>query len=485
MTATGTGPRGRGTGVLARLGLPLGRALVGRRLNAALGELRAAMRMDPASLAARQDARLRALVAHAFDRVPFWREVARDRGLRASDIRGSADLHLLPVVDKELFRSRPLEDFLAVGVPAWRHLPYATSGSTGDPFRFVLDRRAMPLVFASHLFYDSWYGLDPLARSIRIMGPPARDPAPRGAPLPVRLRSALTAGLQRRYERLTQRRLATFEARPERVRAAIEAFRPAYLLGYTGTLAAIADEFLRTGYRPSRPLDAVVTIAETLTPERRAVLERCFGAPIANRYGQREFKYWCAQSLPGDPMRFCCNTELVVFETLRADGSAAAPGEVGRVVLTNLHNEVMPFLRYDTGDLGALGASSWPDGPGFPMMNRLDGRTQEVLSTPSGRTIDATTLGHHLFVLRGHVDAVRQYQLVQEGPDAVVLRVVPVAGCGEALRDRLATDLGELLGEGLAIRIEVTDAIPLEKSGKRPILKLHHPGPAHVDSART
>lgn len=460
------------SGPLAQVGLGVGRALLGGRFRGLLEELQHAQQLSPDALRARQDVRVAAAVRHALQNVPFWRDVARDRQLGPDAVRGVDDLRLLPVIDKEVFRSRRLEDFLAQDVPEWRRLPHATSGSTGDPLRFVLDRATTPLVIASHLFYDSWFGLDPLDRSIRIMGPTSADPPPVGAPMRARVRSALTSGLQRAYERRTQRRLPTFEADPDRVRRAIDQFRPAYLLGYTATLAAVADEFLRVGYRPKRPLKAVVTIAETLTPERRGVLEACFGAGIANRYGQREFKFWCAQSPVDDPTRFLVNTELVAWETLRADGSPALAGEVGRVVLTNLHNRAMPFLRYDTGDLAALGPSSWPDGRGFPVVTRLDGRTQEVLRTPAGRTIDATTLGQHLFVVRGHVDAVRLYQLVQDSEDAVTLRVVPATTMRDELAQRLRRDLHELLGDGLEITVQAVDDIPLEKSGKRPILKV-------------
>src|SRR5690606_5902110 len=97
---------------------------------------------------------------------------------------------------------------------------------------------------------------------------------------------------------------------------------------------------------------------------------------------------------------------------------------------------------YDTGDLAALGPAPWPAGRGFPTVTRLDGRTQEVLRTPSGRTIDATTLGHHLFVTCGHTDAIRLYQLVQRAPGAVALRVVPSAvPFGPDLETRIRRDL--------------------------------------------
>ncbi|MBK8977038.1 MAG: phenylacetate--CoA ligase family protein [Planctomycetes bacterium] len=463
-------------GPVARVALGAGRALLGRRFSARLAELRNVEMLAPAELVRRQQQRLAEITRHAAETVPFWREAYRERGLRPDHVRTLTDLRDLPVVDKDVFRSRPLEDFLSEALPAHRRLPYTTSGSTGDPFRFVLDRAALPLVAASHLYFDSWFGIDPFDRHVRVMGPPAAD-APPGADTPfgARLRYRLNAALQRRYERLTQRRFTTFRVTADELRHAIEHFRARYVMGYTSTLAALADELLRAGWSSSWPMKAIVTIAEPLTPERRRALEECFRGPVANRYGQREFKFWCAQCVPGDPTRFQVVTELVAAETVHADGSPCEPGELGRLVLTNLHNRVMPFLRYDTRDVAALGP---PDparagGRGFPFVERLDGRSQEVLVTAAGRRIDPTTVGHFLFVVKGHVDAVRHYQLRCHGDARATLRVVP----GPGFRDpettaRLRRDLAELLGAGVDVDVETVAEIPLERSGKRPIIKL-------------
>lgn len=473
--------------VLARAGLSVARTLVGRRFTAGLAELRATLTQSADELHARQEARIRAIVTHAIRSVPFWREAAHSLGMAAGDVRGRIDLVRLPIVDKAVFRSRPLEQFLAEGIPEHRRIPYRTSGSTGDPFAFVLDRKAMPVVFASHLFFDSIYGLDPFDRSLRIQGPPAAEPPlPAGTPWRARVRAALTRRMQAGYERTTMRRLATLEASPERVRALIEGFRPEYLLGYTSTLAVLAESFLQAGWRPPKPLRAVITIAETLTVERRTALEACFGAPIANRYGQREFKFWCAQSPPGDPTRFDVHPDLVVFETLRDDGRSCDEDECGRVVLTNLHNEVMPFLRYDTGDLATRREARGEQR--FPVMGRLDGRTQEILRLPNGVVLDATTVGHMLFVVRGHADTVRLYQVVQEAPDLLRLRLVPRAEHAEpartaALLARVRDDLTAIAGDGIRVLADAVTEIPLERSGKRPVLKAYR-GVAAASHAR-
>ena len=330
-------------GPAARLALGAARALIGKRFTGRLAELRDVENLPPEELVARQDRLLQRITRHAAETVPFWRDAFAERGLAPDAIRTTADLQALPIVDKAVFRSRPIEDFLSTAVPAHRRLPYTTSGSTGDPFRFVLDRAAMPLVFASHLYFDSWFGLDPFDRHVRIMGPPAPEPGlPDGTPLGARLRYGLNATLQKGYERLTQRRFTTFDVTADKLRRTIESFRPRYLMGYTSTLAGLARDLLGDGWRSPWPMKAIITIAEPLTPERREVLEECFRGPIANRYGQREFKYWCAQCPPGDPTRFQWITELVTAEVVAADDTPLPHGEVGRLILTNLHNFVMP-----------------------------------------------------------------------------------------------------------------------------------------------
>jgi phenylacetate-CoA ligase len=459
----------RGPSLWARMGLTLARGLVGRRFTKSFAHLRASVGMSVDELHSRQEARIQALVRHAITTVPFWRDAANALGMQPGDVRGRAELSALPVVDKAVFRSRPLDDFLAEGLPEHRRIRFTTSGSTGDPFVFMLDRRAMPIVFASHLFFDWQQGLDAFDRSIRIQGPPApTPPLPARTPLVARLRALAQQRMQASYERLVVRRLSTLEASADIVRTLLESFQPIYLLGYTSTLAVLAEEFLRIGYRPSRPLRRVVTIAETLTPERRAALEAAFGAPIANRYGQREFKFWCAQSPPGDPTRFHVHPELVVFETLTKSNAAAAAGEIGRVVLTSLHNEVMPFLRYDTGDLAS---QLPPDGTlPFPVMGRLDGRTQEVLTMPSGRSLDATTVGHMLFVVGSFAESIRLYQVVQDAPDHLRLRLVPRRAADPVLAGAVGDALTKIAGPGVRVSTEFVDDIPLERSGKRPIL---------------
>jgi phenylacetate-CoA ligase len=346
----------------------------------------------------------------------------------------------------------------------------------------------MSLVYASHLYYDSCVGFRPFDRYVRIvLTHPKPPPLPVETPLAYRICQTAMARLKAFYESQTQERISVWEVDGEKAEASyrrIEAFRPDYLMGYTSTLAMIADELLQRGLRLSRPIKGVVTIAETLSPARRTLIERYFEAPIINRYGLREFGSWSAQccgdrsaSTPGADV-FHLNTELVVWETVREDGSPAAPGEVGRVVITDLHNEVMPFIRYDTGDLAVAGETGCPCGRGFPLVGPIEGRSSECIRTADGSLLSAVVLGAYLkiggpqFRYRDHLEAIRHYQLVQEGPERFRLRVVPEPGFDFQRQQRLQEDLTRLLGATVNVLIEIVEEIPPEKSGKRPVIKV-------------
>lgn len=259
--------------------------------------------------------------------------------------------------------------------------------------------------------------------------------------------------------------------RAEDIWRRIEACRPEFVFGYTSTLATVADLLLRRSLRLSRPLRGVITTAETLTPLRRRLIDEYFRAPITNRYGMREFGLFSAQSCAVSPEQFHVNTELVVCEILRPDGSLAEDGETGRIVLTDLWNYARPFIRYDTGDLAARLGGSCSCGRGFPLLGPIDGRTDECLTTPANRVIRPGSLAYYMFVYNRHGDAVRHYQIIQDGTRRVRLLVVPGNGWNEAAAARLRNDMSRLLGPEMEAGVHAVAEIPPERSGKRPIIK--------------
>ena len=456
-----------------RVAIQLAGAIVGKGFTESLAELQRAQWLSPEELRARSEARLARVLRHASENVPFYQQTYRRLGLTPDQLRSIEDLRHLPIVNKDDHHKRPRSDFLALNLPSHRQVPSLTSGSTGQPFQFSLDRKAMPLLMASHTFSDAWYGMGPFDRSLQVRSPRAADPPSEG-PLLVRLRKTATGSLRALYEGFMQEKISAWELEPkaaESIFRRMEAFRPAFVVGHTSAVATIADELLRRNLRLSHPIRAVITEAEPLPPSHRQVIEEFFGTAVGNRYGLRELGAHNALSCPEEPGQFHVNTELAVWETVREDGTPAGPGEVGRVLLTDLHNKVMPFIRYDTGDLAVTGETPCKCGRGFPVIRQIEGRSHECLRTPSGKLISPIALGQYLFVYHSYQTVVRHYQLLEEGAGRVRLLLVPSSGFDLEKRRQLEADLVQLLGDDVSVEVETVVEIPFEKSGKRPIIK--------------
>ena len=407
--------------------------------------------------------------------MPFYREMYERLGLAPDALCTLNDLQRLPVVGKSTILKGPPGHYLAADMPPYARATKSTSGSTGEPFAFAMDRAKLPLIFASHLFYDSWYGVRPFARGIR-MGSPGSSALPSYMPVGVRFRRAISLGLYNLYQALTLTKISFWsfdEQQAEDIYQRIEAVRPAYIYASASTLAALADMLLRRDRQLHRPPKCVISIAETITPHRRHLIETYFRAPISNRYGLLEQGYWCAQSCPESPEQFHVNTELGVLEVVRQDGSPADVGEIGRLVVTDLHNYTMPFIRYDTGDRGVAVPGPCACGRGFPRIGPIDGRSHECIETPSGKIVTPSRFTHFLFVHKTeYVDSVRHYQLEWSPPDSARLLIVPAETFNDDTRKRLRDDTAWILGNEIAVSVETVTEILPEKSGKRPVIKV-------------
>ena len=129
----------------------------------------------------RAEARLLPLLRHAMANVPFYRDYCDHNGISPSELRGVADLQQFPVLAKADYRQRSLGFFVAMNVPEHRRLLSTTSGSTGEPFKFFLDREAIPLVLATQFYLDETIGLYPFNRLVRIAVPSSWSRVARGA----------------------------------------------------------------------------------------------------------------------------------------------------------------------------------------------------------------------------------------------------------------------------------------------------------------
>jgi phenylacetate-CoA ligase len=414
---------------------------------------------------ARAVERLRALLEHATAHVPYYRELFKQAGLRPEDVRALSDLSSLPITTKSDLRAGFPSRTTADNVPAQRRRTMRTSGSTGLPFEFYWDRAAADTFLAGYLFSLEWAGaaIWDLRITLTIQAHVASnlgEPSRLGA-----LARRILLGEQTASLSSSDVVTAEFRAVVER----LSRRRRYFMRGVPTAIARLAAQLSeQSGTLPSYP-KVVMTFAETLTAANAAIIRRFFRCPVVNYYSSWEVPQ-IAQTCPDNPDLLHVNSERVIVRVVRPDGSRAAPGETGRVVVTDLANHVMPFINYFIGD-HAVSGPACPCGRGFPTLASLEGRNTEAIHTPAGKEINPGILGHVLVFVADIVPYVWEYQAVQTAPDAVTLRVVPTPRYTAAVANRLQAELVTLLGPGIAVAVEVVDRIPLEPSGKRLIIK--------------
>jgi len=208
------------------------------------------------------------------------------------------------------------------------------------------------------------------------------------------------------------------------------------------------------------PAGIVATSMMLMDHERRIIEEVC-GTPVTNRYGCEEVSLIACECERHDGMHL--NADHAVVEFLRDDGSPCAPGEDGRIVVTELVNRGMPMIRYEVGDRGAPADRTCPCGRGLPLMEGLSGRTADFLRAADGSRVAGISLIEN--TLTGF-PGIRQLQLVQERELAVDVNLVPQEGYGPETADRLVASLRAALGRDFAVDIRLVERISQERSGK-------------------
>jgi phenylacetate-CoA ligase len=331
-------------------------------------------------------------------------------------------------------------------------LRIATSGSTGEPFVCYADRSQLEFRWAATLRSQEWTGYefgDPCVRLWHQTLGMSRAQA---------MRERLDAAFTRR------KFVPTFEMsddKLEKMMREIAEWQPVLLDGYAEALDFLA-RYLKTRGNPGVNPTAIMTSAQTLPDSSRRVIEDAFGCKVFDKYGAREFSgiaYECEAQAGHHVV-----AEGYIVEILR-DGKPAAPGELGEVVITDLNNYCLPFIRYRIGDLAvAMPQDTCTCGRGLPRIGSIEGRVQSIIFGTDGRWVPGTFFAHYL---KEFDHAILRFQIVQERPEAVIFRIVKGGRYAEDTLQEILATFRKYLGEDLQIAVEFVENIEMVRTGKR------------------
>ena len=415
--------------------------------------LRKTQWLAPAQMRDLQNEKLRRLVRHAYRNVPYYRARMQELKVRPEDVRGQEDLPKLPFLTKEEVRKHLYFDILSENHNKSDLLRISTSGSTGEPFVVFADRAQLEFRWAATLRSQEWTGYqfgDPCVRLWHQT-----------------IGMSKTQVAKERLDAFFTRRkfIPVFEMREDKLRAMVREiaeWRPTLMDGYAEALDFLAHYLKSHGEVDVRP-KALMSSAQTLPDSSRKVIEEAFGCRVFDKYGSREFSgiaYEC-EAHHGHHVV----SEGYIVEVLR-DGRPAAPGEIGEVVITDLNNYCLPFVRYRLGDLGVAmdPAHVCSCGRGLAMIGNIEGRVQSIIQGADGRFLPGSFFAHYL---KEFDHAIQRFQVLQERPEEITFSVVKGGRYSEDVLQEVLATFRKYLGASMKIEVRFVDNIEMVRTGKR------------------
>ena len=353
---------------------------------------------------------LAALLRHAAASTPYYGNTVPAAVLREDELTEDAWLDI-PTLDRITVREQ-FESLQSTAMPEV-HGPTkiaVTSGSTGKPVRVVQTALSTAYEGAALLRYHKWHKRDFQARLASIKhnylpteGKEDYVQANWGWPVSLVYQSGPVEAL------------TLFSTISEQA-AWLQRINPEYLLSLPSNLTYLLRYFRDHGTRLPA-IRSVSTMMEVVSPELRGLCREVWGVPIIDSYSCRETGTLAAQCPEHDHYHVISENNLV--EVLRDDNTPCAPGETGRVVVTDLHNFAMPLIRYELGDYAELGEPC-DCGRGLPVIRRIHGRLRNMMLLPNG---DRVWPGMARTTLM-HLGYIRQYQFVQTARDTIEANLV-------------------------------------------------------------
>jgi len=386
-----------------------------------------------------QDARLRAMVRHAWENSRFYREKFERAGLKPADIRTTADLVHLPPTTKSELQALPIDFARARRFTDQNTVRESTSGSSGRTLQIDHSSAAYDRYFA-FAFRHLWnIGYRPWHRVAYT----AYDPL---VSLP--------------WERLGLGTRQQVDLRQRDPRSYVEALlriRPDVITAYPSILRLVIRSATASELERIRPR-AIHLHSELLTEGIRAEISEAFGCECFDDYSTFEFHhvaYECREHA------YHIAADNVVVEFVR-DGLLVAPGRQGEILLTGLTNHAMPLLRYAIGDVGAAGTQPCRCGRGFPTMQLLQGRVDDFIVLPSGRSFSPRMVNPAFENLPG----ILEHVLVQEAPDWIVAHLNVREDHRSTTPNMVERALRELFGEPIRLDVRLTTELERGRTGK-------------------
>lgn len=393
-----------------------------------------------------QSAKLRKLVHHAYSNTKYYHDLFEAFGLSPDDIQQPKDLEKLPVLTKSVIKLN-FSSMKAIGYSSYSPRTRATSGSTGEAFHFVIDRNSHSWIHGYMLLAWQTAGFEFGDKVVRIGGGN------------IKLKPLHRLILSKLKNTIDIPAFDFSEARMTQVIATINKAKPGIIYGYSSALALLAKYAIDNSIGVYSP-KGIVTTAENLLPHNRDRIESAFKTKVFDQYGVMECgisAFECSKH-----HGFHIGMTKGILEVVDEAGSQLLDTP-GRIIGTDLDNFAFPILRYDSGDIGVKTERLCSCGIGFEILDSIEGRTREFLTTSDGKKVHGAIFS---YLVREN-PWINQYQIYQKEAGKIQVRIVSDFPLNSEQINSVCNYVSEKCGKGLDTEVVSVSDIPTLNNNKR------------------
>ena len=386
--------------------------------------------------------KLREIVRHAYENVPFYRQKYKGIDLTMSSLE---DIQKLPVVTSQELRKCRMEDLTSKKAIPDQLLEKSTAGTSGSPFRFKMSKKENTMRQLNLLRFMLGYGWLPWWKVVYL----SRKMGHKKYSIFQRLIN------QKKFE------VDIHQPVEEQVRQ-IKEIKPQFLNGMSTGVEQIADWLIDHGER-LQGLRLLTTFGEVKRAHHVEKFNKAFGMPGLERYGAWEL------GIMGYSCKHCqelfFNEREFLAEVVDESHTPVKNGEQGKGLFTTLNQYTMPLIRYETGDLITLSESQGHCKNKYLHFKSVDGRDFDVLPLKDGRKLHAQNLLHGVLNIGG----LKKIQLLLKKDGSLLVKYIADDGIPDETFHKEVIEVMHF--EELDVDFERCSEIPVESSGKYKFMK--------------
>ncbi|MFX1294797.1 MAG: phenylacetate--CoA ligase family protein [Promethearchaeota archaeon] len=396
-----------------------------------------------------QNKKLREIIKYSYENIPYYHELFKKLSLKPGDIKNREDLTRLPVLTKADIQKN-FHKLSNSNLSPEDLISNTTSGSTYTPLRFLIDREMISWSKAAQLRAFQWANFYPWDRFAYFW-----------AFFPDEEQDGVFDLLNKNFNLILP--LNCFNLSDEKFEGyydQIIEFKPKILQAIPNPLYMFA-KFLKRRNLELKDLTSIITNAEMITRNQKQFIQEVFKCPVFDVYGARELALIIGEC--PETQNKHLSMETAITEIIK-DGEHVDDGEEGEIIVTNLINYAMPFIRYRVGDIAKQKLDLCECGRGLSLIDSLEGRINDFLLTIDGKYLPGiffpAVFAYH------DMKGIAQYQIRQKISKELEVILVKEKNFQESDLDKFVDIIKRFMGD-IELKIKYVNEIPQTSAGKR------------------